>query len=45
MFSGKSTVGKLLAKSMGYEHIDTDHMFEGLYNISINDFFEKYGQD
>ena len=45
MFSGKSTVGKLLAKSMGYEHIDTDHMFESLYNISINDFFEKYGQD
>lgn len=45
MFSGKSTVGKLLAKSMGYEHIDTDHMFESLYNISINNFFEKYGQD
>ena len=45
MFSGKSTIGKKLAQSMNMEFIDTDKYFENKYNITINDFFKKYGEE
>ena len=44
MYSGKSTVGRKLAKAFGYNFVDTDDLFEGKYHISIPSFFEKYGE-
>jgi len=41
---GKSTVGKKLASRLGYKFIDTDKEFERRYKLSINDFFNKYGE-
>lgn len=45
MYSGKSTIGKKLAKAMNLKYIDTDHVFENKYNITVAHFFEKYGED
>lgn len=44
MCSGKTTIGKKLSNSMNLKHIDTDKVFENKYNISINNFFERYGE-
>ena len=45
MYSGKSTIGKKLAKAMNLKYIDTDNIFEGKYNITVAHFFEKYGEE
>lgn len=45
MGSGKSTVGKQLARLLGYDFIDLDRQFEEIYKISIIDFFNKYDED
>ena len=45
MYSGKSTTGKKLAKTLGFDFVDTDDLFEEKYRISIPNFFEKYGED
>ncbi len=45
MGSGKSTVGKQLARLLGYDFIDIDRQFEEMYRISIPDFFLKYDED
>jgi shikimate kinase len=45
MGSGKTTVGKQLAKRLNYELIDLDHLFEETYNISVSCFFKKYDED
>ena len=45
MCSGKSTVGKRLAKRLNYDFIDLDDFFEENYHISIEDFFEKYNEE
>ncbi|NOX85051.1 MAG: shikimate kinase [Chlorobi bacterium] len=42
---GKSTVGKKLARKLGYDFLDMDDAFEEKYKISIQDFFEKYGEE
>lgn len=42
---GKSTVGKKLASLLDWSYYDTDVAFEEKYKISINTFFEKYGED
>lgn len=42
---GKTTVGKKLAKKLEYDFVDTDALFETKYKLSINSFFEKYGED
>lgn len=42
---GKSTVGKKLATKLGWKFIDTDSVFEKKYRLSINTFFDKYGED
>lgn len=42
--SGKSKVGKLLAKKMGRSFIDTDDIFVEKYG-NIRDFFRKYGEE
>lgn len=44
MCSGKTTIGKKLSNLMNLKHIDTDKVFENKYNISINNFFERYGE-
>ncbi|HJN05530.1 MAG TPA: shikimate kinase [Bacteroidales bacterium] len=41
---GKSTAGKKLASRLGWEFLDTDATFEKKYKVSINTFFEKYGE-
>jgi shikimate kinase len=44
MGTGKSEVGKELAKKMGYAFIDTDDLIEKRERISISGIFEKYGE-
>lgn len=45
MCCGKSTMGKKIAKKIGYGFVDMDVMFEEKYKIKISTFFEKYGQE
>ncbi len=42
---GKSSIGKKLARELGYNFIDLDDAFEKKYKISIHRFFEKYGEE
>ena len=44
MGSGKSTVGKGLARRLGYSFIDMDARIEGEHGLSINEIFEKLGE-
>lgn len=44
MGSGKSTLGKGLARDLGVSWIDLDSEIESRYKISISDFFSKYGE-
>ena len=45
MCSGKSSISRKLASRLGYNSFDTDDLFEEKYHVSVNDFFEKYGED
>ncbi|MCF8364669.1 MAG: AAA family ATPase [Bacteroidales bacterium] len=45
MGSGKSTIGKQLARKLNFEHLDLDDYFEETYKISIMDFFSKYDEE
>ena len=45
MGSGKSTIGKLLAKKMNKEFMDTDHEIEKISNYDISTIFQKYGEE
>ena len=42
MGSGKSTIGRRLAKLLEYDFIDTDHLIEEDQGCSIDEIF-KYG--
>jgi len=44
MGSGKSTIGRILAKEINSYFIDTDVLIETFENMSINQIFEKYGE-
>lgn len=44
MGCGKSTVGKLLAKELGFTFVDTDQYIEGALGRSIPDIFAKEGE-
>lgn len=44
MGSGKSSLGKGLAKALGLSWLDLDTEIESRYKISITDFFSKYGE-
>ncbi|MBU0505933.1 MAG: shikimate kinase [bacterium] len=45
MATGKSTVGRLLAKKLQRKFIDTDRHIEYLEQASIKDIFSKHGED
>lgn len=42
--SGKSTVGRTLARRLGLPFKDTDHVIEQQLGCSIRDFFEREGE-
>lgn len=44
MGSGKTMVGKRLAKVLNYEFLDLDQLFEERYRLSVSAFFEKYDE-
>lgn len=44
MGSGKSTVGRLLAQTLGWRFQDTDTLVEAMVGCSIPDFFEREGE-
>jgi len=45
MGSGKTTVGKKLARSLNYEFIDLDNQIEAVLGTTISDFFQEQGED
>ena len=45
MYSGKTTVGKQLAKKLNISFVDLDRAIEQRYHVSIPGFFNKYGED
>ena len=44
MGSGKSTTGKDLAKTLGYEFVDLDQYIESKYELAVTDIFKKFGE-
>jgi shikimate kinase len=44
MYSGKTTVGKQLAKKLNCDFLDTDVMFEIQYQTTISEFFTEHGE-
>lgn len=42
---GKSTVGRQLAKRLGFEFLDSDHVIEQRLGCSIRTFFDREGED
>ncbi len=44
MGTGKSAVGRVVARLLHYEFIDTDQMVEEVTGLSINQIFRKYGE-
>jgi len=44
MGSGKSSVGRELARRWGYRFIDTDAMIRHKYDLSIPEIFAKFGE-
>ncbi|WPF89555.1 shikimate kinase [Cyanobacterium aponinum AL20118] len=45
MGSGKTTVGELLAKELGYRFLDTDTIISAVSEKSINQIFAEDGED
>ena len=45
MGSGKSSVGRELAKRWNFRFVDTDAMIRHRYDLSIPDIFAKHGED
>ena len=45
MASGKTTLGKIVAKKQNLEFIDTDTIIEKKNLLSINEIFEQKGED
>lgn len=44
MGSGKSTTGKDLAKTLGFEFIDLDQYIENKHQKSVSEIFKQYGE-
>ena len=45
MGSGKSSVGKMLAKKINFNFIDTDKLIEKKVGKSISEIFDEYGEN
>ncbi len=45
MGSGKSTAGRQLAKRLGYDFVDTDSRIMERFGMSINEIFDRLGED
>ena len=45
MGSGKSTLGAQLARLVGYQFIDMDHMIEETAEMSISEIFNEHGEE
>jgi shikimate kinase len=45
MGTGKTTIGKLLAKKLRLHHIDTDLTIETVTQCSIPEFFQEFGEE
>ncbi len=43
--SGKSTVGRQLARRLNWAFLDTDHVIEKRIGLSIREFFEREGEE
>jgi shikimate kinase len=44
MASGKTTIGKELSCRVGFKFIDMDSMIESIFNMTVPQIFEKYGE-
>lgn len=44
MGSGKSTIGPILANTLGYDFVDVDRLIEGKANARVVEIFEKQGE-
>lgn len=42
---GKSTVGVVLAKALGYNFLDSDLLIQHKYNMLLSDIMKRYGID
>ena len=45
MGSGKSTTGKKLARKLGYAFMDTDSEIVRRFSMSVNEIFDRLGED
>ncbi len=45
MGAGKTSVGRLLAKEMGYDFVDTDNMIEQAHHQTIGEIFATKGEE
>jgi shikimate kinase len=45
MGAGKTTIGKKLARKLGFTFYDLDKAFEHKYKTTVDLFFHKYGED
>lgn len=45
MGTGKTTIGSLLAKELGWNFIDIDRYIEQQSAMTVGEIFEKYGED
>ena len=45
MGSGKSTISKLLSQELNFQMFEADEIFEQKENISIKEYFKKYGEE
>lgn len=45
MGSGKSTVGPILANTIGYDFVDVDHMIEETEGVSVAEVFRLRGEE
>ncbi len=45
MGSGKTTVGHIVANTLGFDFIDTDELIEKKANMSISEIFDQLGEE